>query len=155
MPHTCGNILLHFIFSTHQRRPLIKPEFRADLVACLGGIVREMNGAALIVDGTADHVHMLVGIRPTHSAAEIVRVIKANSSKWVRARHTLSFAPSALLGGARLPTAYAVGCILSPLRGCDNLESAPGVRLVRRKQRAACARRAQVLHSRNSGARSG
>ncbi len=51
-----------------------------------------MNGAALIVNGTADHVHMLVGIRPTHSAAEIVRVIKANSSKWVRAKWSSRFA---------------------------------------------------------------
>jgi len=44
MPHTSGNILLHFIFSTSQRRPLIKPEFRDDLFAYLGGIIREMNG---------------------------------------------------------------------------------------------------------------
>jgi hypothetical protein len=42
MPHTSGNILLHFIFSTAGRRPLIKPEFRDDLFAYLGGIVREM-----------------------------------------------------------------------------------------------------------------
>jgi len=51
MPHTSGNILLHFIFSTSQRRPLIKPEFRDDLFAYLGGIVREMNGTALIING--------------------------------------------------------------------------------------------------------
>ena len=92
MPHTCGNIVLHFIFSTHERRPLIKPEFRADLFAYLGGIVREMNGTALIVNGTADHVHMLLRIRPMHSAAEIVRVIKANSSKWARAKWNSRFA---------------------------------------------------------------
>jgi hypothetical protein len=36
MSHTCGNILLHLIFSTHERRPLIKPEFRDDLFAYLG-----------------------------------------------------------------------------------------------------------------------
>jgi hypothetical protein len=46
--HTSGNILLHLIFSTSQRRPLIKPEFRDDLFAYLGGIIREMNGIALI-----------------------------------------------------------------------------------------------------------
>jgi REP element-mobilizing transposase RayT len=86
MPHTCGNILLHFIFSTRERRPVIKAEFRGDLFAYLGGIVREMRGTALIVNGTADHVHMLVRVRPVHSAAEIVRVLKANSSKWMRTR---------------------------------------------------------------------
>jgi putative transposase len=84
MPHTSGNILLHFIFSTEGRRPLIKADFRHDLFAYLGGIIREMKGAALVINGTADHVHMLVRIRPALSAAELVRVVKANSSKWVR-----------------------------------------------------------------------
>jgi hypothetical protein len=51
MSHTSGNILLHFIFSTAQRRPLIKPEFRDDLFAYLGGIIREMRGTALIING--------------------------------------------------------------------------------------------------------
>ncbi len=92
MPHTFGNILLHIIFSTDGRRPLIKPGFRDDLFAYLGGIVREMKETALIVNGTADHVHMLVRIRPAHSAAEVVRVVKANSSKWVRLKWTRDFA---------------------------------------------------------------
>lgn len=86
MSHTCGNILLHFVFSTRGRRPLIKPEFRDDLFAYLGGIVREMNGTALIVGGTVDHVHMLIRIRPSHAAAEIARVVKTNSSRWIRER---------------------------------------------------------------------
>src|ERR1700761_5624267 len=47
MSHTSGNILLHFIFSTRGRRPLIGPEFRQNLFAYLGGIVRELEGTAL------------------------------------------------------------------------------------------------------------
>jgi REP element-mobilizing transposase RayT len=86
MSHTCGNILLHLIFSTEHRRPLIRPEFRDDLFAYLGGIIREMNGTALIINGTADHVHMLLRIRPANAAAEIARVVKANSSRWIRQR---------------------------------------------------------------------
>jgi putative transposase len=90
--HTSGNILLHLIFSTTGRRPLIKPEFRHDLFAYLGGIVRGMRGTAMIVNGTADHVHMLVRIRPSQSAAEVTRVIKANSSGWVREKWNSAFA---------------------------------------------------------------
>jgi REP element-mobilizing transposase RayT len=92
MSHTSGNILLHFIFSTEGRRPLIKAEFRDDLFAYLGGIVREMNGAALIINGANDHVHMLIRVRPAHSAAEIARVVKANSSRWMREKHSAEFA---------------------------------------------------------------
>jgi len=92
MSHTSSNILLHFIFSTQGRRPLIKAAFRADLFAYLGGIIREMNGTALIINGIADHVHMLVRIRPVHSAAQIVRVVKANSSRWVHEKWDAGFA---------------------------------------------------------------
>src|SRR6266852_5078470 len=55
MSHTSGNNLLHFIFSTRQRRPLIKPEFQSELFAYLGGIIREMDGAALVIKGTSNH----------------------------------------------------------------------------------------------------
>ncbi len=63
MSHTAGNLVLHLIFSTKGRQPLITPEIRADPFACLGGIVREMHGTALIINGTADPVHMLFRIR--------------------------------------------------------------------------------------------
>jgi REP element-mobilizing transposase RayT len=92
MSHTAGNLLLHLIFSTKDRQPLITPEIRADLFAYLGGIIREMHGTALIINGTADHVHMLVRIRPSHSAAEIARVVKTNSSRWVHEKYNLRFA---------------------------------------------------------------
>ena len=91
MPHTSGNISLHFIFSTQGRRPLIRPDVRDDLFAYLGGIVREMSGTALIVNGVADHVHMLIRVRPVHSAAEVARVVKTNSSRWMRERHSAGF----------------------------------------------------------------
>jgi putative transposase len=91
MPHTSGNILLHFIFSTAGRRPLISADFRDDLFAYSGGIVREMSGTAIIVNGVADHIHMLVRIRPVHSAAEVARVVKTNSSRWVREKWARGF----------------------------------------------------------------
>jgi putative transposase len=83
MAQTCGNVVVHLILSTKQRKPLITPEIHSDLFAYLGGIVREMRATALIINGTCDHVHMLVRIRPAHSIAEIARVIKTNSSKWL------------------------------------------------------------------------
>jgi putative transposase len=92
LAHTAGNLVVHLIFGTKGRRPLITPEIRNDLFAYLGGIVREMHGAALIVNGTADHVHMLVRIRPVHAAAEIARVLKSNSSRWVREKFSVQFA---------------------------------------------------------------
>jgi mRNA interferase MazF len=92
MPQTCGNIVVHLIFSTKQRLPLITPEIRTDLHAYLGGIVRETGGRALIINGICDHLHMLIRIRPMHSVAEVTRIIKTNSSKWIHAKGHAKFA---------------------------------------------------------------
>jgi putative transposase len=82
---------LHIIFSTNERRPLIRAEFRDDLFAYLGGIIREM-GTALIINGANDHVHILVRVRPIHAAAEVARIVKTNSSRWVREKFNPEFA---------------------------------------------------------------
>jgi putative transposase len=50
-----------------------------------------MHATALIINGESDHVHMLIRVRPVHSAAEIVRVVKANSSRWMREKHSARF----------------------------------------------------------------
>ena len=92
MSHTAGNLLLHMIFSTKDRRPLIRDEIRTDLFAYLGGIIRAMKGTALAINGTCDHVHLLVRIRPVQAVAETARVVKANSSKWVHDRWKRRFA---------------------------------------------------------------
>lgn len=83
MAHTFTNLLYHFVFSTKNRRPQIAEDLKEDLFAYLGGIVKGMDGDPLIINGTADHVHMLVVLPQTISVADALRTIKANSSGWV------------------------------------------------------------------------
>ncbi|MCI0355860.1 MAG: IS200/IS605 family transposase [Acidobacteria bacterium] len=83
MAHTCSNILFDAIFSTKDRKPLIKPDLKNNLFAYMGGIVRELRGKALLINGMADHVHMLVELPPALSVAELMRVVKNNSSRWL------------------------------------------------------------------------
>jgi len=63
-----------------------------DLFAYLGGIVRELRGTAFIINGTADHVHMLVRIRPAQAVAEVARIVKTNSSRWAHEKWRSPFA---------------------------------------------------------------
>ncbi len=92
MAQTCGNVVVHLIFSTKMRKPLITPDIRSDLFAYLGGIVREMRGTALIIGGTRDHVHMLIRIRPAQAIAEIACIVKTNSSRWMHQKGHGEFA---------------------------------------------------------------
>ena len=92
MAQTLGNVVVHLIFSTKLRKPLIELDIRSSLFAYLGGIVRELRGTALIVNGTCDHVHMLIRIRAANSIADIVRIVKTNSSGWIRKKGHKEFA---------------------------------------------------------------
>jgi hypothetical protein len=71
--HTAGNLVLHLIFSTKDRQPLITTEIRTDLFAYLGAIIHEMRGTALIVNGTRSRPHA-DPLRPAQAAAKIARV---------------------------------------------------------------------------------
>jgi putative transposase len=83
MSHTYSNLLFHVIFSTHERRTLIPPEIQSDLFAYMGGIVRGLHGKALAIGGTNDHVHVLMRLPQDASVADVVRVVKTNSSRWI------------------------------------------------------------------------
>jgi len=49
----------------------------------MGGIVRELQAVPHIINGPADHVHLLLSIPATASIADLLRVLKRNSSRWV------------------------------------------------------------------------
>ena len=84
MSRTFTNLLTHLIFSTKDREPLIVPEIKSELFAYLGGLTRELKGKAYGINGTADHIHMLISLPPVVSISEALRFIKANSSGWVQ-----------------------------------------------------------------------
>lgn len=48
----------------------------------MGGIIRECNGEPIIINGMADHVHILMAIPADRSVSEMLRLIKSNSSRW-------------------------------------------------------------------------
>lgn len=83
MPSTFTNLLYHFVFSTKNRARLIAPEWQDELHGYIGGIVRNEGGVLLSAGGTADHVHLLVTLKPTAGVADAMAKVKANSSKWL------------------------------------------------------------------------
>ena len=83
MAHTFTNLLTHIIFSTKDRMPFIDAEVKPELLAYLGGMVREVNGKAYAINGTTDHIHLLVSLPPTIALSDAMKIVKANSSRWV------------------------------------------------------------------------
>ena len=86
MASTFSNLLLHFIFSTKYRKPLIEESLREELYRYMGGILREQKGSLLEIGGMPDHVHLLAKLTPTIAVSDVLKLVKANSSKWVNER---------------------------------------------------------------------
>ena len=61
----------------------IHPALRERLFPYLGGIVREVGGHALAIGGMPDHVHILMTLPQTQALADVLRLVKTNSSRWV------------------------------------------------------------------------
>ncbi len=70
MPHSFTSLLVHIVFSTKNRAPDLSPELSARLFPYMAGIIRERNGVPLIVNGPADHVHLLAQVPATESVAD-------------------------------------------------------------------------------------
>jgi putative transposase len=83
MPATYLSLHYHLVFSTKERAALIEQSWRSRLHEYLGGTVAGLEGFPQRVGGTADHVHLLVGLKATHCLADFMRELKKASSAWV------------------------------------------------------------------------
>ena len=84
MGSTFFSLHYHIVFSTKHRRPFLLNDALPRMHSYLGGIVRGMNGVAEIVGGVADHVHLLVSLRPIHCLADVMRDLKKESTNWAK-----------------------------------------------------------------------
>ena len=83
MSSTHLSLHYHLVFGTKNHEALISSSWRDRFYAYLGGVIRTLDGAPEAIGGVADHVHLLVGLRATHTLADVLRELKSVSSKWV------------------------------------------------------------------------
>ena len=83
MPGTYSQLLLHIVFSTNERRPHITTTLAERLYGYIGGIIRAEKGALSAIGGVEDHVHLYIRWRPDAPISDLMRTVKARSSRWV------------------------------------------------------------------------
>ncbi len=81
--HSFVSCLIHCVWATKERRPLIEASLQPRRWPYLGGIARENNIKTLVVGGVENHVHLLLSIPSTLSVAKAIPLLKGNSSKWI------------------------------------------------------------------------
>jgi putative transposase len=83
MAGTYSQLLLHIIFSTKARHPWISADVADRLYPYIGGVVRAEKGVLYEVGGIADHIHLYLRWRADDSISNLMRTVKARSSKWI------------------------------------------------------------------------
>jgi putative transposase len=89
MANTYTQIHLQFVFAVKFRNALIDASFKDELYKYITGIIATNNHKLLTINGMPDHIHIFIGMRPTQSVSDLLRDIKANSSKWINEKKFL------------------------------------------------------------------
>ncbi|MCC6573535.1 MAG: transposase [Planctomycetes bacterium] len=83
MAHSLTRVLVHGVFSTKDRSPVIAEEWQGRLHQYVGGIVENLDSVALAIGGIDNHIHVAFVLPSTRSLADFIGKLKANASKWV------------------------------------------------------------------------
>ncbi|PCE63497.1 IS200/IS605 family transposase [Sediminicola luteus] len=90
MANTYTQLYFHVVFAVKGRANHISPQWKEELYKYISGVVRNKNQKLMIINGMSDHVHILLGTKPNCNLSDLVRDIKANSSKWINERRLVS-----------------------------------------------------------------
>jgi REP element-mobilizing transposase RayT len=83
MANTFTQIYVQVIFSVKGRQNLLLSEKKEELHRYITGIVRDNKQTLIRISSVQDHVHILIGLKPDLALSDLVRDIKANSSRWI------------------------------------------------------------------------
>lgn len=90
MANTYTQLYVHVVFAVKGRYNLISSAWKEKLYQYITGIVSNKNQKLMAINGMPDHLHVLIGLKPECSLSDIVRDIKANSSKWINGQKFIS-----------------------------------------------------------------
>ena len=86
MPQSLSRVVIHVVFATKGREPLLTTEVRPELYAGVARILVELDCLPIRVGGAADHMHVLFALARTRTIAEVVEAMKVRSSRWLKLR---------------------------------------------------------------------
>lgn len=83
MANTYTQIHIQSVFNVEDRNCIIRRSWKHELFQYITGIIQNHGHRVLSINGMPDHVHILFGMRPTQSLADLMQDIKGDSSKWI------------------------------------------------------------------------
>jgi REP element-mobilizing transposase RayT len=86
MAQSLSDIIIHIVFSTKNRLPMISPEIEYELFQYICGTAYKLKSPVISINGVQDHIHILLHLGSTTSINELISKIKSNSSRWMKTK---------------------------------------------------------------------
>jgi putative transposase len=83
MANTYHQVYIQVVFAVKYREAVINDEWKSIVYSVIGNLINETGCKTIIVNGVEDHVHCFLGLKPTVSISELMKTVKAKSSKYI------------------------------------------------------------------------
>jgi putative transposase len=80
---TFSQIYLQLVFAVKGRQSLISQKWEDELFKYITGIVQNKGQKLMAINGMPDHIHLLIGMKPSCRLSDLVREIKKSSNAWI------------------------------------------------------------------------
>lgn len=84
MADTYSQIYIQVVFAVQNRKALINPEWEEELYKYISGIVRNKGQKMIAINGTNNHIHFLIGMKPNCRLSDLIREIKKSSNRFIK-----------------------------------------------------------------------
>ena len=91
MANTYTQLYFHIVFAVKGRSNYISEQWKDELYKYISGIIANKDQKLMIVNGVPNHIHLLIGTKPNCNLSDLIRDIKANSSKWINEKKFTNF----------------------------------------------------------------
>ena len=84
MTQSLSKLLVHVTFSTKGREPFLpQDDLRQELHRYMSALFNKEDSPAIVIGGMPDHLHILFVLGRNKSLSDVMRAIKASSSRWL------------------------------------------------------------------------
>jgi REP element-mobilizing transposase RayT len=83
MANSYPQIHIQAVFAVQNRECIIRNSWKEEIYKYISGIVQNNNHKLLSINEMPDHIHILFGLRPSQSIADLMQDFKGSSSKWI------------------------------------------------------------------------
>jgi putative transposase len=91
MANTYSQIYIQIVFAVQNRKALIDYSWEDELYKYITGIVQNKEQKLIAINGMPDHIHILIGMKPTCHLSDLVREIKKSSNIFINERQLSKF----------------------------------------------------------------